>query len=125
MLCAFLRYDLRGLTGCKISSDFHVVTLCYFRNLVGEDADVETGLMSLKEVGFINYYGLQRFGTQSVCTHHVGRSGLVWLWLCVSSGMAVAVYVVCQCIVWDTACTHHVGRAGLVWLWLCVLSVSV
>ena len=49
------------------------VTVYPCRNLVGEDEDVETGLKSLQEVGFINYYGLQRFGTQSVCTHHVGR----------------------------------------------------
>ena len=49
------------------------MTVCPCRNLVGEDEDVETGLKSLQEVGFINYYGLQRFGTQSVCTHHVGR----------------------------------------------------
>ena len=47
--------------------------VCPCRNLVGEDEDVETGLKTLQEVGFINYYGLQRFGTQSVCTHHVGR----------------------------------------------------
>ena len=28
---------------------------------------------SLGEVGFVNYYGMQRFGTSVIPTHHIGR----------------------------------------------------
>ncbi|XP_070192243.1 pseudouridylate synthase 7 homolog isoform X2 [Littorina saxatilis] len=44
------------------------------RNVVGEEEDIEKGLTSLREVGFVNYYGLQRFGSLSVPTHMVGRA---------------------------------------------------
>ena len=30
-------------------------------------------MTSLKNNGFINYFGMQRFGTTSIPTHHVGR----------------------------------------------------
>ena len=64
------------------------------RNVTGEDEDIETGVNSLKTVGFINYYGLQRFGSLHVHTHHVGRSasGLVSVVsLCVGCGCAAIV----------------------------------
>ncbi|VEU21078.1 DEKNAAC102017 [Brettanomyces naardenensis] len=37
-------------------------------------------LESLKEIGFVNYYGLQRFGTFSVSTHQVGKEILNGHW---------------------------------------------
>ena len=47
---------------------------CLFvRNLEGEKTDIDRSLESLRDYGFINYFGLQRFGTTSVPTHHVGR----------------------------------------------------
>lgn len=43
------------------------------RHIVHPEIDVELSLQSLKENGFINYYGLQRFGNNStVPTHQVG-----------------------------------------------------
>lgn len=30
-------------------------------------------MQSLKEIGFINYYGMQRFGTTAVPTYQIGR----------------------------------------------------
>ena len=34
----------------------------------------------MREHGFINYFGMQRFGTQSVCTHAVGIAMLKEDW---------------------------------------------
>lgn len=50
------------------------------RNVQGEDDDVDKGLETLKETGFINYYGLQRFGTTSVPTHRIGKAILAEKW---------------------------------------------
>ncbi|XP_057693820.1 pseudouridylate synthase 7 homolog isoform X1 [Corythoichthys intestinalis] len=44
------------------------------RNISGSDAQVHQALSSLKQTGFINYYGMQRFGTTAVPTHQVGRA---------------------------------------------------
>ncbi|KAJ6644347.1 Pseudouridylate synthase 7 like [Pseudolycoriella hygida] len=43
------------------------------RHIVHPESDIELSLQSLKDNGFINYYGLQRFGNNSaVPTHQVG-----------------------------------------------------
>lgn len=34
--------------------------------------DLETSLESLKSNGFLNYFGMQRFGTSTVMTHTIG-----------------------------------------------------
>lgn len=44
------------------------------RNISGSDEQVNQAMTSLKETGFINYYGMQRFGTTAVPTHQVGRA---------------------------------------------------
>ncbi|KAM8861797.1 pseudouridylate synthase 7 homolog isoform 1-T2 [Synchiropus picturatus] len=44
------------------------------RNISGTDAQVHKAMTSLQETGFINYYGMQRFGTTAVPTQHVGRA---------------------------------------------------
>lgn len=41
---------------------------------------VDENFQTLKEKGFINYYGMQRFGTFSVSTHEVGREILLNNW---------------------------------------------
>ncbi|KAJ3218005.1 hypothetical protein HDU67_006905 [Dinochytrium kinnereticum] len=41
---------------------------------------VQKSLASLKEKGFINYYGMQRFGTRAVSTHTVGIAMLAGRW---------------------------------------------
>ncbi|KAH3681940.1 hypothetical protein WICPIJ_007102 [Wickerhamomyces pijperi] len=44
------------------------------------EEDVSALLKSLSEQGFINYYGMQRFGTFSVSTHAVGKEILLSNW---------------------------------------------
>ncbi|XP_066523202.1 pseudouridylate synthase 7 homolog isoform X2 [Hoplias malabaricus] len=44
------------------------------RNISGSDEQVLQAMTSLRETGFINYYGMQRFGTTAVPTHQVGRA---------------------------------------------------
>ncbi|KAL7867822.1 hypothetical protein SRHO_G00092060 [Serrasalmus rhombeus] len=50
------------------------------RNISGSDEQVEQAMMSLRDTGFINYYGMQRFGTTAVPTHQVGRAILQNNW---------------------------------------------
>ncbi|XP_068170213.1 pseudouridylate synthase 7 homolog [Antennarius striatus] len=44
------------------------------RNISGTKEQVNQALTSLRETGFINYYGMQRFGTTAVPTQNVGRA---------------------------------------------------
>ncbi|KAL6449863.1 PUS7 Multisubstrate pseudouridine synthase 7 [Candida maltosa Xu316] len=44
------------------------------------DKDINTCFESLKKNGFINYYGMQRFGTFSVSTHEFGKLILTQKW---------------------------------------------
>lgn len=52
--------------------------------LKNESDDLEsilsTGVKSLQENGFINYFGMQRFGTFSVSTHQIGQALLSGNW---------------------------------------------
>lgn len=41
---------------------------------------LDTSLNSLHNSGFINYYGMQRFGTRSISTHQVGLAMLAGAW---------------------------------------------
>uniref|UniRef100_A0A673JWB9 Pseudouridylate synthase 7 homolog n=1 Tax=Sinocyclocheilus rhinocerous TaxID=307959 RepID=A0A673JWB9_9TELE len=52
------------------------------RNISGTQEQVEQAMTSLRETGFINYYGMQRFGTTAVPTHRhtVGRAILQNNW---------------------------------------------
>jgi len=50
-------------------------------NVTGTDEQIEEAMTNLKEKGFINYYGLQRFGSSSsVPTPEVGRALLLGQW---------------------------------------------
>lgn len=49
--------------------------VCCFRNIRGNDEEVSNAIEMLKMNGFINYYGLQRFGSSVVSpTYLVGKS---------------------------------------------------
>jgi tRNA pseudouridine13 synthase len=62
--------DLRG-------NKFDIV----LRGLSAESSDmVEAAAAALKTTGFINYYGLQRFGSSVIPTHHVGKALLRGEW---------------------------------------------
>lgn len=50
------------------------------RNVIGEENHIKAKLESLKEKGFVNYYGSQRFGTRHVPTHHIGKQLLLGNW---------------------------------------------
>ncbi|XP_068754742.1 pseudouridylate synthase 7 homolog [Montipora capricornis] len=61
----------------SLSGNHFVITL---RSVVGDHYKIEEGLKSLKVNGFINYFGLQRFGTTSVPTHKIGLALLQSKW---------------------------------------------
>ncbi|NXT06364.1 PUS7 synthase, partial [Prunella fulvescens] len=50
------------------------------RNITGTDEQIEQAMHSLREIGFINYYGMQRFGTTAVPTYQIGRAILQNNW---------------------------------------------
>uniref|UniRef100_A0A8C4VIJ5 Pseudouridine synthase 7 n=1 Tax=Gopherus evgoodei TaxID=1825980 RepID=A0A8C4VIJ5_9SAUR len=61
-------------------SGFLKIILYVIRNITGTDDQVQQAMHSLKEIGFINYYGMQRFGTTAVPTYQVGRAILQNNW---------------------------------------------
>ncbi|XP_075996852.1 pseudouridylate synthase 7 homolog [Genypterus blacodes] len=50
------------------------------RNISGTSEQVHQAMTSLKAMGFINYYGMQRFGTTAVPTQQVGKAILQNNW---------------------------------------------
>ncbi|XP_012282551.1 pseudouridylate synthase 7 homolog isoform X2 [Orussus abietinus] len=51
------------------------------RNVTGSDEQIEKAMTSLRDNGFINYYGLQRFGTvAAIPTHEIGKALLQRNW---------------------------------------------
>ncbi|KAK2715888.1 pseudouridylate synthase 7 homolog [Artemia franciscana] len=66
------RIELGSLKGNK----FSVV----IRNVVCNDSDLEEIMKNLAEEGFINFYGMQRFGTRKKGTHEIGREMLKGNW---------------------------------------------
>lgn len=50
------------------------------REVSASEEVINEALTELKRTGFINYYGLQRFGTSSVATHRVGVALLQGRW---------------------------------------------
>ncbi|XP_065829927.1 pseudouridylate synthase 7 homolog [Oscarella lobularis] len=50
------------------------------RNVKEDTSVVDSCLASLQDKGFINYYGMQRFGTSSVPTYEVGKALLSSRW---------------------------------------------
>ncbi len=55
--------------------------MAFDRNVKAENPDhIDQVMTSLKTRGFINYYGMQRFGTGTVATHSIGLSLLQGKW---------------------------------------------
>ncbi|KAK9306222.1 hypothetical protein QLX08_002966 [Tetragonisca angustula] len=51
------------------------------RNVSGTDEQIEKSMISLREHGFINYYGMQRFGTvATIPTYEIGKALLQGKW---------------------------------------------
>ncbi|KAK3747764.1 hypothetical protein QZH41_008791 [Actinostola sp. cb2023] len=70
ILLGNFEYVQERLTLGQLSGNHFVITL---RNVGGKQEEVEEAMTSLKDIGFINYFGLQRFGTAAVPTHHIGK----------------------------------------------------
>ncbi|CAG8530075.1 191_t:CDS:10 [Acaulospora colombiana] len=64
-----------------LNSRLRGMKLGNFENVKVDSEDVITRAMSvLRDHGFINYYGMQRFGTTSILTHEIGRALLQNNW---------------------------------------------
>ncbi|XP_057372369.2 pseudouridylate synthase 7 homolog, partial [Daphnia carinata] len=50
------------------------------RNVIGDECKISANLNSLKEMGFVNYYEPQRFGTRHIPTHIIGKQLLLGKW---------------------------------------------
>ncbi|XP_046752545.1 pseudouridylate synthase 7 homolog [Diprion similis] len=51
------------------------------RSVTGSDEEIEKAMTSLRDNGFINYYGLQRFGTvAAIPTHEIGKALMQGKW---------------------------------------------
>ncbi|CAG0888856.1 unnamed protein product [Darwinula stevensoni] len=64
------------LLGDLQGNQFHII----LREVQGEKDIVESSLQSLKNNGFINYFGMQRFGSTEIPTHEVGKAILSSNW---------------------------------------------
>lgn len=54
--------------------------LYIFRDVKASDELIQSAMEDLERLGFLNYFGLQRFGTTSVNTHSVGLALLKSEW---------------------------------------------
>ncbi|KAG0221126.1 pseudouridine synthase [Mortierella sp. GBAus27b] len=71
-------YVPRGLKLGDLNGNRFMITL---RNvLVDSEETLNKSMVSLRDRGFINYFGMQRFGTGSVGTHEVGAAVLRAQW---------------------------------------------
>ncbi|KAF9204827.1 multisubstrate pseudouridine synthase 7 [Haplosporangium sp. Z 27] len=71
-------YVSKGLKLGDLNGNRFTITL---RNvLVDSEATLNRSMISLRDKGFINYFGMQRFGTGSVGTHEVGAAILRGEW---------------------------------------------
>ena len=43
------------------------------RNVEAEDGMIDEAVKALKQSGFINYFGMQRFGTAAAPTYAIGK----------------------------------------------------
>lgn len=65
------KYAKDGLKLGMLSGNQFKIAL---RNVCGTDEEIEQAMTLLRDNGFINYYGLQRFGTiSSIPTHEIGK----------------------------------------------------
>ncbi|KAJ8047590.1 Pseudouridylate synthase 7-like [Holothuria leucospilota] len=71
------RYVEKPLTLGELAGNHFEIIL---REVSGDQATMEKALKSLKENGFINYFGMQRFGNSTTATHLIGRAVLKNQW---------------------------------------------
>jgi tRNA pseudouridine13 synthase len=64
------RFVPNGLTLGDLKGNHFTIVL---RDVKGAtESDLEASLQSLKTNGYLNYFGMQRFGTSTVLTHTIG-----------------------------------------------------
>lgn len=69
-------YEDKSLSLGDLKGNEFIITLRDVQGLSDDkpiEETVETALSSLRDTGFINYYGMQRFGTFSISTHTIGK----------------------------------------------------
>lgn len=66
----FYRFVPNGLTLGDLGGNHFTIVLRNVKDAT--ETDLEESLSSLKNNGFLNYFGMQRFGTSTVLTHTVG-----------------------------------------------------
>ncbi|XP_070557644.1 pseudouridylate synthase 7 homolog [Ptychodera flava] len=71
------RYSKDALRLGDLEGNHFVIIL---RNVQADDSLIESAMTSLKDNGFINYYGMQRFGTTDIPTYQIGRALLLSKW---------------------------------------------
>ena len=74
---------LGDLSGNHFTVALRCCTSCYpvcmhyneliIRNVSAEDVVVDEAVKALKQSGFINYFGMQRFGTAAAPTYAIGK----------------------------------------------------
>lgn len=77
------KYSDDSLTLGDLQGNEFVITIRDVRSLNESktiEEIIETNFESLKEKGFLNYFGMQRFGTFSVSTHEIGKEILLGNW---------------------------------------------
>nr|XP_002741613.2 PREDICTED: pseudouridylate synthase 7 homolog [Saccoglossus kowalevskii] len=65
------RYCKDSLGLGDLTGNHFVITL---RNVQGEDDVIENCLSLFRDNGFVNYFGMQRFGSTNIPTHYVGKA---------------------------------------------------
>ena len=71
------KYESFGLSLADSLGNHFVITI---RDIVGKTEHIKEAMTSLGNVGFINYFGMQRFGTRNISTHEVGIAMLAGQW---------------------------------------------
>ena len=58
-----------------------MITLLYIRNITDlDEEDLKAAFSSFCDIGFINYFGMQRFGSNKTCTYEIGKALLARRW---------------------------------------------
>ncbi|KAK9476837.1 pseudouridine synthase [Lipomyces japonicus] len=74
MVLADFKYEPDRLWfGTLSGNQFHIVLRDVQAGQTQDESVIQKSLESLRDNGFINYYGMQRFGTQSMSTHMIGK----------------------------------------------------
>lgn len=77
MRCGNFKYVQEPLELGQLKGNEFLITL---RNVVADKEAIDAAMTSLRDQGFVNYYGMQRFGTSSLSTHEIGKAVIQGRW---------------------------------------------